>query len=266
MIEIDAVIKGGFADFHVELEKAQALQRLSRDQSFVVPRVLEASQADSSISFEYLPGLVPIRNKYLEACRGAIPLEPVEKLFAATGDALSRIHIGLRLAKEVDWRPSQAFEFELRAERCLNDLHIPEIAMPVVLHGDYGFANVFLMNEDDPRLVILDPSPNGFTTFAANERGPRGIDLANMVACIQGLVPLRYYPFLNWASAARLLDAFLSGYERAADCRLPRKPLIAIARATARTYLRYRCRWNWQRESARRIFFWSRKRELLHRE
>lgn len=265
-IDAGVVIKSGYADHQTEVEKAQALQRISSRNAFLAPRVLGSSKANASISFEYLPDLESIRTRYIDACRGAIPVAPVESLFVLAGASLARIHAELRLAKVVEWHPSRGFESNLRVEGCFGGLILPEIASPAVLHGDYGFANVFVTGSHEPRLVILDPSPNGFTTFLPNESGPRGIDIANMLACIQGLVPLRVYAFLNWSTAARLAEAFLRGYEDGAGCHLPRKPLYAIARATARTYLQYRCRWNWQMMSANRIFFWSRKRELLHGE
>lgn len=260
----DAVFKSGYADLDAEAEKARALYEISLQSSFIAPRVLGVSSADATISFEFLPGLVSIREMYLATCRGDMATEAVTESFTAAGEVLARIHAGLQLSHTVEWRPSIDFEADLRRESCLDALQVSEIAMPVILHGDYGFANTFASGNDPSKLVILDSSPNGFTTFSPIERGPRGIDVANMIACIQGLVPVRSYPFLDWSRARNLAEAFLGGYESVGHCRLPRKSLYSMARATARTYLRYRYRWTMQRELAYWVFFWSRKRDLLH--
>lgn len=258
------VVKAGYEDLPMELEKCRALHNISVQNGFVSPKVVSSSPGEASISFEYLPGLSSIREAYLGACRGRIEAGSTRDLFRRVGLVLQQIHSKLRLSTVVEWRASAEFESELRREKAWNNDFMNRMPA-VVLHGDYGFANVF-SREGETDLVVLDPSPNGFTTFFPNEVGPGLVDVANMLACIQGLVSPLKYPLIDWRIADSLAEAFLRGYEEASALQLPRPLTFAFARATARTYLNYRSAASWQRLLAQFLFFLPLKSRLLYRD
>ena len=262
----DVIVKSGYTDVAVELEKAEALRRLAERQSFVVPRVIDASLEHGVIRFEYLPGLQSIRELYLAACRSRLRAAVAEEAFREAGRALACIHAELKLDGTATWQAPAALIEALRREGESTQLLSACGTEPVTLHGDYGFANVFVTGDDSRRIVVLDPSANGFTTFASNERGPRFVDLGNMVSCLQGLVPVRHYPSMDWSRAASLVESFLTGYESGARLRVPRAEICSMGRATASVYLEYRCRSKIERALARRLFYIASKGRLLHHE
>jgi hypothetical protein len=105
------------------------------------------------------------------------------------------------------------------------------------LHCDYGFSNVNYKSDHTFELVVLDSSPNKFVTFKTGVIGPIYIDIGNMIACIEGLVPLLNYPFMNWQLLPEIREYFLDGYRSNSKNVISSDWINRFSYATAKCYL-----------------------------
>lgn len=230
--------KTGLADPRGEFEKAEWLHELSMMEGFVAPRPLIWDEATGSLGSEYLKDLMAIRVHYLRYLQARIPKPETLELFREAGRVLAAIHRGTPPKSAVRWMASPEFrrDYEQWTGSSLdNDLS----DVPLVpLHCDYGFSNVCVVRRQEGSiLAVIDPSANGFVTFHSNLTAPPHVDVANFVACIEGLVPIRCYLRAKWARLPDLRSAFLDGYMKEA-CPLDSKVLSGMVFATASSYFR----------------------------
>jgi hypothetical protein len=131
---------------------------------------------------------------------------------AEAGRVLAAIHRDLEVEDSERWDPLAEFGDSLARAGVGADQQW-QAAPEVCLHGDYGFSNV-LWSPDTGKIAILDPSPDGYSTFVAGLRGPAYVDLGQFVSCLEGRVPLWFYPRIKWGRLDVLRGVFLDAYEK----------------------------------------------------
>jgi hypothetical protein len=212
--EGDLVLKWYSSDVTGEFAKANALWEVAQRSGFVFPEPLDLNEAESVITYRNLESQgdwEPVRKAYLDCMLGDDEDNEAAGVIAAAGRVLGAIHRELRLGDAEEWTPP--IEFARSLERAgVGDERQWKAAEYVCLHADYGFSNV-LWSKDTGTIATLDPSPDWYSTFAAGLRGPAYVDLGQFVSCLEGRVPLRYYPRIKWRRLDRLRDVFLDAYE-----------------------------------------------------
>lgn len=142
---------------------------------FLVTPVGEAEE-DGALAFPEVTGLKPIdRALFGAGARGAGAATHVIDLCAK---ALALIH---------------SVCLKAYAGRSLTTWSHPDMdsrdedGNPVLLHGDFGFSNLFLVPASDAgRLVVIDAEANGYFSAHHLEAGSRYVDLALMTSCLLG--------------------------------------------------------------------------------
>jgi hypothetical protein len=234
--------KVGVADPAAEFRKAQALFAIAADCGFDAPAPISADPASGIVTYTFIPDLRSIRVLYLKYMSSPSRDPATLGVFREAGRALARIHARLRLEAPADWTMTPVFERALR--KASQGSVAPLLSAPrAAAHCDYGFSNVnFVERDGNVRLVVLDASANGFTTFEPNLQAPRYLDVANFATCIEGLVPARWYARIRWSRLPELRDAFVSGYEAESTMVIDRGVLAAAVYATAASYFRFKFR------------------------
>jgi hypothetical protein len=233
-------IKTGVEHLAIEVNKAKSLHSVAENHSFLSPKVLEYSEEDGSITYGFMDGLRSIREAYLEFMTNKNPLDSVLELLAECGTVLADLHTHLRLENTVDWSPPHLFTSAYSA--FTGDLLKDTLdSVPwSVAHCDYGFSNIhYLTNsKGDKTLVVLDASYNGFVTNRSNLNAPIYVDLGNLLACVEGLVPVKNYFRMHWSRLGTVRDAIVIGYQDRSGYEIDRTVLGGMVYATAKCYLR----------------------------
>ena len=222
-------------DVDLEFEKASALYELSGREGFSAPRPLRVDQETNTIVYAALTDLQSIRDVYLDYVCGAVDDQAAINTFFESGRVLAAIHRELQLSNARRWESPERFSSSGETGDRF------EMLPMAFLHGDYGFANVFV-GESDTDLIVLDASPNYFVTFSTNCYGPVYLDIGNMLSCMDGLVPWAKHLKMQLARVRTLESAFVSGYESDNELLLDKSLLTQFTEATSLTYLEYRLR------------------------
>lgn len=229
------VVKTYVADHIAEYEKALGLHELLQTRGVRYPKPL--SYDNNSVEYEKLENIHSIREVYLSYMTSGKNADETITLFQKAGEILGFIHTNFRLEEPVRWTPNENFS---KAMLCVNtdEASIGEDNLPYAfLHCDYGFSNVFYNgSRSDVNLVVLDSSPNGFSTFNTALYGPVYIDICNMMTCIEGLIPVRLYPGIKWHRLAEIKRAFLEGYGRESTAPVSSDWINRFTYAIARCY------------------------------
>ena len=237
-IDDGVFVKQGMPNLEVEVEKSNSLFKASLVGSFRAPSVLQHNTAEQSISLEYLHGIQSIRSVYLNYMCAARPSDEDFQFLVRTGTVLAELHETLLLQESVDWAPSELFKRAFR-KQTHRDLEVIIDSMPwSIAHCDYGFSNIHFTQEagGDRELVIIDPSSNGFVTTETNLRAPVYVDLANLISCISGLVPIRNYRLIHWGRLDFLIQSIIRAYSRRSNLEINTDLLDGMVFATARCY------------------------------
>jgi hypothetical protein len=242
----DRVHKRYVSDVVGEFAKARALWEISEHFGFVCPEPIELREAESVIVYRNLGvygSWEPIKSVYLEYMTGSAPSEVAAGPFAEAGRVLGAIHANLELECSVPWTPDDEFCKSLERVDAGGSTPNLELDPQVYLHGDYGFSNVW-WSEDTLTIATFDPSPDGYSTFAARIHGPAYVDLGQFSSCLEGRVPLSWHPRLKWGRLDGLRRTFLDAYEAEAavaiDIDVVRRFGFAIVEANLRDRLSYR--------------------------
>jgi len=220
-----------------ELAKASDLVAIGTRHGFLAPAVLEFDESNRTITYQWIEGLTPLRDLYLAYMSGTDRGDRCQVAVRIAGSTLAVLHRELNRAGAVEWTPPVPFAREaLHALGPQWRVRLGE-SPQVALHCDYGFGNVHLAADATPRIALLDPSPNYYLTFDPLTVGSAYLDLATLLACLWGLVPLREYLRLNRSRVGVLVGALREGYERAAGWRLDRELLDGVTSAVVATYL-----------------------------
>lgn len=249
--------------------KGQQIHRASEASGeFVAPRPLFMVAERELILWEHLPGLVNLRKFLLETARARTGDEEERRatLFERCGKALAAIHSAVdpgHTAGETGFSARCAKAWSVLSDHVSAHLDRSKRSF---LHGDYGCANAFVsvFADGDPRIVIIDASPNRFLydSAGADVYGTIYLDLANFVASLNSRTA--FY----WRFRKRLPDwtkRFVTAYESAGGSALDMATVYATAAESLLRYRRYqidrqssatpRSRWEaaFRRWSARRL-------------
>lgn len=225
------VVRKVFAEaFDAELRKHRWCSEVfAQSGGAHYPKLIEAKgeYAGGTLVMEYLDGLVSLREPYLDFMKAKTSELSV---FVEAGRALGLIHSAPPPASEYLPYPMSPL--------LLNTLPGPGSEGAVLMHGDFGFSNVY-WSASRAQIVILDASPNHFVTHHPLQIGTRYADLANFVSCLCGLVPPSNFPSMYWTRAPRVISAFIEGYVETASFVPDPKTLFFCANETAQAYFAY---------------------------
>jgi hypothetical protein len=185
------------------------------------------------IEFDLLPARATIDVALTAALRGGDPMAAVE-LVGDVGRALAIMHDGLTLPRTVERSRSPA----LRAQLEPGELSRFGPVDSVILHGDFGFSNIWV--DDGGGLVVYDPEPSNYTSGAVNTVDFPEIDLATMVTCLAGRTRGARNVLALRRNFAELSDGFLDAYRSARQGdpsrALDRERLAVLVLAQGRAY------------------------------
>jgi hypothetical protein len=262
VIVSDGVVRKTYAaNVRAEFEKAHRMWEISQSAQFVAPKPLALDADRGAITYEFIDGMVSLREAYLAHARTSGDGKLASAIFRDAGRVLAEIHSRLVLQERTPWRPSSAFTAAM-AKLGLDELPaLPESW----LHGDYGFSNVHYLPAQGNRIAIIDCSSDNFTNFASDTIGPSYLDLSHMTACIDGLVPIHNHLFLNWKRAYELKEEFLSAYEQRRGVRIDREWIARFAYANVVAKFDKELSPRWLGRLAVRLVFNSAKKNLPKR-
>jgi hypothetical protein len=237
-IAADSVYKEYPGAVEIEYEKALALFALARRAGFVMPEPLALDLERCAITYarEESDGLV--RDHYLVALRGgsASALEVIERV----GRDLAIIHRDLRLESSTTWVPTVPFVDALhRLGWRTATRDIPRLPT-AFLHCDYGWSNIHYRREGGgTTLIVYDASPDGMSTFAADQVGPVYVDLGSFMSCLEGRIPGQEYLRLSWKKLPVVKEAFVRGYEDVSGTEVDRRVLARFSYGIAACYFHW---------------------------
>lgn len=224
----------------LEHAKARALWECGRQHGFVAPEPLSVDEAGAAIVYERIPGYASLTGPYVRAMHQADADGSFAAVLREAARVLACIHAELELPSARAWAPPPRMREGLRRAGDVAGRSAGR-GPRAVLHGDFGFSNVAVLARGRaarPRLAVIDPSPNGFTTRHPDEEGPVLVDLALFASCLEGRAPLRTQPRMRWSTLEPLRSAFLTAYEDAAGIELDLEALGMLEHATAYAYFR----------------------------
>lgn len=234
----NTLVKHDMHNLDIELEKSRSLFDASKIYSFLAPKVLSSNRTNQSISFEFIKELSSIRNSYLNYMCTRSPNEEDLNVLAKTGTVLAEIHEGLRIKNPVEWKPGLLFKKAFEKKSHTEFLSAIDSMPWSIAHCDYGFSNIHFSRNSvgEKELVILDPSANGFVTTNTNLRAPIYVDLANLISCIRGLVPIRFYKSIYWNRVAHVERIIVDKYSMRSGHQINQKYMDGMVYATAKSY------------------------------
>lgn len=186
--------------------KYEAVHAIASAHGFVAPRVLD-TLADRVV-LERISNIVSLREIYVS--RDARALRTV---VSRAGEVLALLHAHLPDPGCAAWAPPAELSRALR--RYLGkDVDLATLPS-AILHGDYSFANLFVLRGSPDQLVVLDPCANHGSTFADWTLAPVYLDIGKMLACLEGQVPLwQQHHCPPPAEVAALQQLFVDAYQR----------------------------------------------------
>lgn len=205
-------------------EKYAAVHLVAQAHGFVAPRVRD-TRADHVV-LERIRNIISLRDLYLGS-----DLDVLDAAVSRAGEALAGLHRNLPRPGGSVWSPAPRFLADLRryASREI-DVSSLEQTTP---HGDYSFANVFVIGSDPDRIAVIDPCPNFGSTFDEWAPVPIYVDIGKMLSCLEGQVPARrLHRRPSHARISDLQERFLASYERS-GAKLDREVANAFAFAVA---------------------------------
>ena len=246
-VENNQFVKEFTADVDLEFEKSTCLYELSvTSEYFDAPKPLFIGPSPSQVTYEFMAEPVDsIRESYISFLSSAQGGDIAEDLFRTIGRCLAEIHRELRMTTASAWTCPEELCGDREARAFDELVGTAESSAAVFLHCDFGFSNIFinlarLRAGQGVRLWVIDPSPNYFTTFAVNSKGPAEIDIANLVACMHGLFPLYRQVACDWSRSSILLGQLIAGYEAESAHAVNRALLRSVVELTLQSYMQKR--------------------------
>lgn len=238
VFESDTVTKSFKSDVELEFEKSLALWKIGLKSGFSYPKPLEIDVKSDSIKFERIHNCRSIRNDYLKFMTQTNADSSLGNVVRQAGRVLAAIHRDLTLSRKDVWEPSARFIKAARKAGCC-DFESRYPTLPhVFVHGDYGFENIERIGlPKPPQLVVFDASPNYFSTFSTRTYGPIYIDIGNFLSVLEGMVPLKNYPYFKWKRVKDLQLAFTDGYSEIWGSRCDLEIARVFSYASASCYM-----------------------------
>lgn len=239
LVHADRIVKFAVTDASAEAAAVRALHDLSVGASFRSPAILEVDEAHGCFAMERLDLGEPLLGFVRRAVSGGrADRDAAVEAFESAGRALGEVHRATVTAAD-------------GAGPCPGELagYVPvELAGRLVteaegrgvvwLHGDFGTTNVFV----DPAgaVTVIDPLPNGYSSFEPGGVGSRYLDLAVMESCLVGRGSSAMLAAASRRRMRPLRRAFRRGYEQAVGFALDAALLHRTTRAVLESYLVHR--------------------------
>lgn len=195
--------------------KYNAMHKISEAGGFIAPQVLEVREHHGEIDLEKIDPIENLRSLYLQAMSNASAFRHITELLKRVGGVLGNIHNNLATKEQkTNWQPSTVFCRALHTYGWLSGMDSMSDGQ-VQLHGDFGFANIFLKpkSSSPPDVVVLDPCSDGYSCLDHWCYGPRELDIGKMLLSLEGKVSLRQQIKIRKKVINRLQKAFIEGYE-----------------------------------------------------
>lgn len=239
------VLKWYPRDVEIEYRKALALWELAVQEGFCAPRPLTVDTARGVIVYAHLGKMRCIREVYLDYMKAPRADQRCLELIGASGQVLAKLHKGLKLADTTEWAGTSMLFRDIEKVGGRNVQEFTKTCPQACLHTDYGFSNVAVSNQNGTdKLVVFDATANGYSSYSTAEVGPIYVDIGVFLGTLDGRVPLRHYPQMKWNRLREVKEAFLSGYEAAAQRPVDRLWASRFAYGIGLSYLRTRrCKW-----------------------
>ncbi len=203
-------------DFDAEYEKAKMFFDACEQSGIIAPKVLDADFKQKSISYSRIKNFQTVEDHYIKALTGKADLETTLALQVLAGKGLAAIHRNMKLQTTSHWSASDVVDGALsKLANCTADSFLSATPQ-AIQHGDFGFANLGYRYETDskmPKLILFDPSANNYITQMPNEYCSIYVDLGVYFSDINGRVPVKYYPFMNWSYLPLIKASFVEGYQ-----------------------------------------------------
>lgn len=203
-------------DFEAEYEKAKMFFNACSQSGIIAPKVLEADFKQKTISYSRIKNFRTVEDHYIDTLTGKADLETTLALQVLAGKGLAAIHRNMKLQTTSTWSASKVVECEmLKISNCKPESFLSETPQ-AIQHGDFGFANLGYRYKTDSKtldLILFDPSANNYITQKPNEYCSIYVDLGVYFSDINGRVPVKYYPFMNWSHLPLIKASFIKGYQ-----------------------------------------------------
>ncbi len=219
-------------DASVHFEKSRQLARIGESTNlFTAPRPIAISDSKDRIEWQFLPGLLPIRDALLR-----MTVEQQIDASQRIGATLAVIHRDLDLAGDVfsPRRIVSSMKDLVLQERVATELDKAPVSN---VHGDYACANLFL--DQGNRIVTLDPEPNIYL-FERADPSIRASAYLEISLLIQSLASRPDFVRSLRGGIDRICEACLDGYDLHATWRLDRRVVFALAAEIMLIYRSYR--------------------------
>ncbi len=210
-------------DIKLEYEKAIMFFHVCAKNNIIAPEVLDADFKQKTITFARIINFQTLEDHYIKTMTGKADLETTLKLQVLAGKGLASIHRNMELQHTSSWSASKFIESELLKITNSSMKNILSGTPQAIQHGDYGFANLGYQFESDkttPHLIIFDPSANNYFTHMPNEYGSIYVDLGLYFSDINGRVPVKFYPKINWSYLPSIKASFIQGYQTESKIKL----------------------------------------------
>ncbi len=194
-------------EFGNELIKARLLHERSQGSLFTAPAVIANSSNEASIQYELVDCSQSLMDVLGAADRSR---ESILSLLSTVGRCLGQIHQIPVPPESVEFQRSDLFANALAARTSADHLDSEHC---VLQHGDFGFTNIFVTNGQD--LVVIDPSPNQYTSVHVLNIDYPELDLAILVAHLVGRAANPVALGRSAVFGRAMIDAVIAGYELA---------------------------------------------------
>ncbi len=238
VIKSNSVEKVVEENLHEVAEKHSLISEIGRRNDFIAPRVITCIPQKKCIIMEKVSGITSMRDLYWAYLRNGVDKIVFDSLIRKCGESLASIHNELRMPCDCLWEPSPVF---LKAvERYGADPDKLSIGPTVVLHGDYGFANVFFqgpLSVESP-IVVIDPCADRYSSVQDIQYGPAHLDVAKFLLSLEGKISLSRHIFLTAKKVRHAQKVFLEGYISSSMYTIDISESFIYAYALAECYFR----------------------------
>lgn len=208
----------------LEYEKALALWETSSECGFIAPRPRCLDVNKKTVLYDYIDNFRSIRTAYIEAMTSAVSQPDALAIIRSAGKTLGKIHQRMMLQSGCRWTPTEQFITALRFCKQQDLTSFLKRSPCAHMHCDFGFSNVgYRTVNGEKKIVVLDASPNHFTTFHTNCFGTIYLDIGNFLGCIDGRVRLYHYPKIRWHHLPFVKESFIVGYEESSGIEIDRQ-------------------------------------------
>jgi len=207
------------SNFDLEVEKSINLHKVSVNNNFISPKVLSYDKQQKTIRFERLNNFIPVKTLYINSL-----LQNDNSnlsIFFEAGKALASIHSELMLSSRFDWFARKKMNKKSINKFGVNIKTLLDGTPLAFHHCDFGFSNIHF-STDINKIVIIDPSPNLYSSISVNDYGSIYVDIGVFISNLSGRISPKYYIKANWKISKKTKDCFYEGYEHKSEIKLDR--------------------------------------------